>query len=185
MSPKQTVYYFTLWNKVMVEQGWYHLPAVEKDSKRRALHVQAECPASSKGFTNQHFNRFKTACEALIAGHNTGGVGKVDADDARRRLVWRIKDDARKAGLSAEYIIGIARDIHVLGNWEDLDLDSLTNLRNTIHDRASHKLGHDTRNVPQKRHYVLDKIPRAFVPHPTISAPVAASVSDAHDNEPF
>lgn len=164
MSPKQTTYYFTLWNRVMVEQGWYHLPTADKDAKRRALHVQAGCPASSKAFTNQHFNRFKIACEALIAGRNSCGPDKADDDDARRRLIWRIKDDARKARLDAAYIITVARDIHVLGNWEDLDMESLTNLRNTIHNRATKKTGHDTRTGPKRRRYLLDAVPRQFVP---------------------
>jgi hypothetical protein len=164
MSPKQTTFYFTLWNRVMVEQGWYHLTAAEKDCKRRALHKQAGCPASSKDFTNQHFNRFKNECEALIAGRNSGGVEKSDADDARRRLIWRIKEDARKAQLDEAYIVAVSRDLHVLGNWEDLDLKSLTNLRNTIHNRATKKTGHDTRTVPKHRTYILDAVPRQFVP---------------------
>lgn len=185
MSPKQTTFYFTLWNRVMVEQGWYHLKAAEKDAKRRALHLQAGCPASSKEFTNQHFNRFKTACEALIRGKNSAGKEKADADDARRQLVWRIKDDAKKAGLDAAYIVECARDLHVLGNWEDLDLDSLTNLRNTIHNRAGSKLGHDPRNVLHKsshRKYVLDAVPRMFQPRP---AAKPATAPHNADNEPF
>ena len=179
MSPKQTTYYFTLWNRVMGEQGWYHLPAAEKDSKRRALHMQARCPASSKEFTNQHFNRFKSHCEALISGKNDGGTQIVDEKDAVRRLIWRIKDDAKKAGLTPEYIIELARDLHVLGNWEDLDLESLTNLRNTIHNRAGMKIGQDTRNVITPRHYVINKVPRKFIPHPSV--PTVPS----NENEPF
>ena len=180
MSEKQRVFYFTLWNRVMVEQGWYHLPAAEKDSKRRALHAQAGCPASSKAFTNGHFDRFKSACLALIEGKNDPHTA--DEDGQRRRLVWRIKDDAKKAGLDPAYIAGIARDLAVLGNWEDLDLPGLTNLRNTIHDRAGKKIGHDTRNVRQVRHYVMDKVPRMFDPRPVtkhVTAPHSA------DNEPF
>ncbi|MEI6034493.1 MAG: hypothetical protein WCS65_09465 [Verrucomicrobiae bacterium] len=187
MSPKQTVYYFTLWNNVMVEMGWHHLPAAEKNAKRYALHKQAGCPPSSKGFSNQHFNRFKTRCEAIIAGKNDGGMDKVDADDARRRLVWRIKDDAKKAGLSPEYIKEVARDLHVLGNWEDLDLDSLKNLMLTIHNRASGKVGADTRKVPhtcpvapaaRRRRYILDMNPSPFVPSSELAHAAA-------DNEPF
>jgi hypothetical protein len=183
MSPKQHIYYFTLWNQVCSELGWYHLPAAEKDAKRYALHEQAGCPRSSRQFSNQHFNRFKTRCQALIAGKNDGGETKVDADDARRRLIWRIKDDARKADLSAEYIAEVARDIHVLGNWEDLDLASLTNLRDTIHNRAGKKLGHDTRNVrAPRRHYVLDKVPRMYAPK---ANPEPATAPHDAENEPF
>lgn len=188
MSERQRIFYFTLWNRVMVERGWYHLPAAEKDAKRRALHLQAGCPASSKQFTNAHFDRFKAAALALAEGKNSAGEQRADDDGQRRRLVWRIKDDARKAGLDAAYITAIARDLHVLGNWQDLDLPSLTNLRNTIHDRAGHKLGHDTRNVPHRRHYVLDKIPGMFVPRASVPlVPSVPSVPSAppDDNEPF
>ena len=180
MSPKQTHFYFTLWNRVMVEQGWYHLPAAEKDCKRRALHVQAGCPESSKAFTNSHFDKFKSACLALIEGKNDPHTA--DEEGQRRRLVWRIKDDAKKAGLDAAYIIAVARDLAVLGNWQDLDLPGLTNLRNTIHDRAGSKLGHDTRNVRHVRHYVLDKVPRMFQPRAKEKAHTAPP---ANDNEPF
>ena len=180
MSEKQRVFYFTLWNRVMVEQGWYHLPAAEKDCKRRALHAQAGCPDSSKAFTNGHFDRFKSACLAIIEGKNDPHTA--DEDGQRRRLVWRIKDDAKKAGLDAAYVVGIARDLAVLGNWQDLDLAGLTNLRNTIHDRASSKLGHDTRNVRHVRHYVLDKVPKMFQPRPKEKAHHAPP---ADDNEPF
>ena len=179
MSPKQTTFYFTLWNRVMVEQGWYHLPAAEKDCKRRALHEQAGCPASSKAFTNGHFDKFKSACLALIAGKNDPHTA--DEEGQRRRLVWRIRDDSRRAGLSAEYISSVARDLAVLGNWEDLDLKSLTNLRDTIHNRAGQKLGHDTR-TRKTRHYVLDKVPRMFQPRPA-AKPARSAIVD--DNQPF
>lgn len=189
MTAKQTYYYFTLWNRVMVEMGWYHDSAKEKDLRRRALHVQAGCTLadgtakSSKSFSNADFDRFITAANALLAHKNTGGQTKVDDDGARRRLVWRIKDDAKKAGLAPDYIIECARDLHVLGTcWEDLDLDSLTNLRNTIHDRASKKIGHDTRSVPHVRHYVLDKVPKKFVPR---AKPTAPHGPDIDENEPF
>jgi len=196
MSEKQRVFYFTLWNRVMVEKGWYHRPADEKRAKRLALHMQAGCidpetrdPKSSKAFSNSDFNRFKTHCEALLAGRNSPGPGKADADDARRRLVWRIKSDARKAGLDAAYIVAVARDLAVLGNWEDLDIPGLTNLMHTIHNRAGAKCGHDTRNVPHVRHYTMDAVPRMFRPLAGAHASSVQSGASCHaipsDNEPF
>jgi len=195
MSPKQNDFYFTLWNRVCVEQGWYHLSAAEKRSERMRLHLQAGCkyvggpkngePKSSKDFTNADFDRYKAECQKLIAGLRHGGDPRVVDDGQRRRLVWRIKDDAKKAGLDAAYIAECARDLHVLGNWQDLDLDSLTNLMKTIHNRAGKKLGRDTRNVdhkPSRRHYVMDAVPRMFDPRP-----VTKHVTAPHnaDNEPF
>lgn len=202
MSPKQKTYYFTLWNRVMVQKNWHKLSTKERDQERYKIHAKAGCPQSSLKFTNLHFNRFKSACEALLAGKNTGGNGKVDDDDARRRLVWRIKDDARKAGLAPEYIIECARDLHVLGTcWEDLDLDSLTNLMQTIHNRAGSKLGRDTRSLqhaaPRRRH-ALEAVPRMFTPRradkPTTTTPNGQTgdivlgefaYSPDPDNEPF
>ena len=181
MSEKQRVFYFTLWNRVMVEKGWYHLPADEKDCKRRALHEQAGCPASSKAFTNGHFDRFKSACLAIIEGKNDPHTAGEEGQ--RRRLVWRIKSDAKKAGLDNAYIAAVAQDLAVLGNWEDLDLPGLTNLMHTIHNRAGAKCGHDTRNVPHVRHYTMDAVPRMFRPRPP-SVPLVPSVP-SDENEPF
>ena len=189
MSPAQRTFYFSLWNRVMVEQGWHHLRTAEKDAKRRALHVQAGCKnadgtaKSSKAFTNADFDLFKAECLKLTSGQRNGGEPRVADDGQRRRLVWRIRDDAKKAGLSPEYIAEVARDLHVLGNWQDLDLPGLTNLMKTIHNRAGKKLGHDPRNVEHKRrHYVLDKVPRMFRPQPA-AKPAPAAIVD--DNQPF
>jgi len=137
MTPRQRSFYFSLWNQVCVEQGWYHLPQAQKDAKRRALHAQAGCPASSKEFTNRHFDAFRAHCAALLAGKKTGGAAVVEEAGERRRLVWRIKADAKRGGLADAYIRTLARGLCGLGAWEDLDLASLTNLRATIHNRAA------------------------------------------------
>jgi len=192
LTPKQNDFYFTLWNQVCIEQGWYHLSAAEKRAHRLALHLHAGCiyaagdkkgePKSSKDFTNADFDRYKAECQKLITGQRNGGEPRVADDGQRRRLVWRIKDDAKKAGLDAAYIVAVARDLAVLGNWEDLDLPGLTNLMHTIHNRAGAKCGHDTRNVPHVRHYVMDKVPRMFTPRP---AAKPATVPVVDDNDPF
>lgn len=186
MSPKQTTFYFTLWNRVCVELGWYHLSSAEKDEKRRALHVQAGCPASSKKFTNRDFDRFKSHALALLAGKNSGGTPRVDDDGERRRLVWRIRKDAQMANLDDAYIASVARDLHVLGNWQDLDLASLTNLRDTIHNRAGKKIGHDTRSPEALRRYGrvyrLDAVPRTYAP-PAPAEPATAAAVD--ERQPF
>jgi hypothetical protein len=170
MSPKQTHFYFTLWNRVCVENGWYHLGTTEKNARRHALHIQARCTKpdgsskSSRHFTNQDFDRFKALCLHLLGDKKSGGTDKEEDDGLRRRLVWRIKDDARKAGLEAAYIIEVARDLNVLGNWEDLSTPDLENLRNTIHNRAGKKLGADTRNVVHRRRYTLQLPPADLAP---------------------
>lgn len=169
MSPKQTTYYFTLWNQVMVAQGWYHESADKKRERRLAAHVQAGCincdgsAKSSKNLSNVDFGLIKAYFQKLITGKNHGGLEKVKEDDARRRLVWRIKADSKIGGLNTAYIKIIAKEMHVLGNWEDLPMDDLTNLRNAIHNRAGSKAGKDTRTAT-RRTYTLDSIPRQFVP---------------------
>jgi hypothetical protein len=136
LSQKQRPFYFALWNRVMVELGWYHLPAKEKDSKRRALHAQCGCPASSKAWENGDFDRYVTLCLHLLGETKSGGNGKATAEGERRRLVWRILADAQRANLDPAYIVAVSRDLNVLGNWQDLDLARLRNLRDTIHNRA-------------------------------------------------
>jgi len=155
--------YNTEWKAVCSTRNW----KVNDEAARLAFHREHNLPDSRKDWnTRNHFDTFLAACKEA-KGQRTGGSKRTDEDGERRRLVWRIKDDAKKAGLSPAYIAECARDLHVLGNWEDLDIDSLTNLMMTIHNRAGRKLGHDPRNVRHtapRRQYVLDKVPRMFTP---------------------
>lgn len=177
------------------EAEWKSLCLLKKwDPKNKAaqeeFHRGLGLPASRRDWnTSSHFDRFLAACKEA-RGIPTGGQKRTDEDGERRRLVWRIKSDAQKAGLAPAYIIECARDLHVLGNWEDLDLESLTNLRDTIHNRAGKKLRKDTRNVRTSpvRRYDLDPVPRMFTPRPVAAPATPRGTSPAlviDDNEPF
>lgn len=157
MTAKQTALYWRMWAAVCSEFGWKN-----SDSERRhALHVQAGCPESMTKFNNNSFDRFLAFVRSLL-GQKNGGLDKSEVDGERKRLVWRIKADAKKGGIDDAYIVKVSRDLNVLGNWEDLALDDLKNLRDTIHNRAGKKIGRDTRTKP-RRQYVLDAVPRKFV----------------------
>jgi hypothetical protein len=179
------------WPAVCAAKGWDENDKAVQIDFHRALGL----PDSRAHWnTRRDFDTFLGACKEA-KGQRTGGQKRVDEDGERRRLVWRIKDDAKKAGLGPDYIIECARDLHVLGNWTDLDIDSLTNLMKTIHNRAGQKLGHDPRNVPHAgRRYLLVKIPRMFTPRPAknpargLPADITLTefaYSVDPDNEPF
>lgn len=140
MTPAQKALYWRLWQRLCKARAWHTLPRQEQDAHRRALHQEAHCPPSSTDFKNRDFDRFLATITAHLNNQNAPGLPRHDTDGQTRRLVWRIRHDATRAGLDEAYIRKIARDLHVLGNWEDLDLDSLENLRNTIHNRARKKL---------------------------------------------
>jgi hypothetical protein len=56
-------------------------------------------------------------------------------DGERRRLVHRIESDLRKAALAEGYIRKIALDQCDRGDWRDLPIGQLTNLRDTLAQR--------------------------------------------------
>lgn len=133
MSPKQTSLYWRTWSALCTEFDWPH----NSSARRYALHQEAGCPQSSKRWENPDFDRFLAHARALLAGRRTGGTGPVDEAGERRRLLWRIKQDLKRAGLDEHYVAQIATDMYGLGCWSLLALDHLTNLRNTIHNRTA------------------------------------------------
>lgn len=188
----------TEWNEVCAVRGW----SPNDDTVRLQFYRDNGLPESRSDWnTRGHFDTFLAACKEA-KGIRTGGPQRTDDDGERRRLVWRITEDAKKAGLNRDYIVHLARDLHVLGNFEDLDLPSLQNLMRAIHNRAGKKLGRDTRTRPARRRYVLDAVPRMFshakeerhmptrqrkpatVMGPTPVAPPLAS-DEQDDNQPF
>lgn len=165
MTPKQKSLYWRLWQQVATQFGWLNLPKDQLDEKRRALHRAAGCPDSSTNFGNAALDRYKGHCLALLAQRNSAGPDLLSENGERRRLIWRIRQDAKDAGLDEAYIVKVARDLHVLGCWDELCLEELTNLRNTIHNRSRSKLNHPERTATAdrpRRRYTLDKIPRAY-----------------------
>lgn len=173
LTEDQTKFYWNLWKRVCAEHGWKQAD----NEKRYALHARARCPQSMKDFTNDSFDKFKGLCLHLLgekSGNNETGP--------RTRLIWRIKNDARLAGQSDDYIRKIATDLTGLGCWEDLSLEDLTNLRNTIHNRAGKSLECDTRTRHTPRRKIILTPEKTFTPKPAPATELATTSSDA---EPF
>ena len=142
LTTRQASYYWSLWKQWLeAHPEAAGETSAQRDARRRELHKRAKCRPSMRDFSNNDFARFKAQVLADLAGGNSGGAGKATDDDIRRRLIWRIKYDASRAGLADEYIRSLAGDLTLLGDvWEDLDLPRLENLRNTINNRARVKI---------------------------------------------
>jgi len=120
--------------------------AGKRDERRYALHAQAGCPQSMKDFNKrEHFDKYLETANALIGGRLNGGPTRVEADGERRRLIWRIRKDAKIGGLDNAYLNKMATDLYGLACWDVLALDQLTNMRDVIHNRAGKRIGRDTR----------------------------------------
>jgi hypothetical protein len=165
LTPGQIPFYWRLWAGVLAAKGWGSLSTKDKDSKRYEFHRENGLPQSmTKMNPRAHFDIFKQAAERVIKGSGPGATTAPE-DGERKRLVWRIKEDAAKAGLDATYLAKVSTDLYGLACWDALALDDLTNFRDAIHNRAGTKLGHDTRSVPQRR-MILDP-EKKFVPKST------------------
>ncbi|CAN5549121.1 hypothetical protein BH09VER1_BH09VER1_24900 [soil metagenome] len=135
LSAAATALYWRTWKSLCIFEG-----KKTSDSDRRyAVHASAKCPASMKEFSSRDFDLFLAYVRSLM-GARTPGADKVGEDGERRRLVWKIRDDAKRANLDDAYVAKLAGDLNGLACWDLLDLAALTNLRNTIHQRARAKM---------------------------------------------
>lgn len=133
LSAKQTQLYWRTWAALVREHGWHGEP--ELTERRRALHAVAGCPESMRKFTNADMDRFLRAARASLAGKNHNPSISSEAGE-RRRLIWRIREDSKSAGLDPAYVEQLARDLTGLGCYEELAIDDLRNLRNLVHNRC-------------------------------------------------
>jgi hypothetical protein len=156
-SVAQLRFYRAIWAQICEAQGWAHLPEVEKDAKRRALHIELRLPHSSTQFANHHFTKWDTATRKL---RKETATPRPSAPDTQRdQAIWRIREDAKLANLSEHYLNKISFDRFSTLLWEDLTGADLQKFRNLIHHRAGKILGHDTRTAPAGR----DAAPSASV----------------------
>ena len=164
LTPKQEQKYWRTWAKIMACQGWAHEPTAKKNDRRHATHIMCGLKKpdgtarSMKAFENRDFSRWLAATAHLC--------DEVDIRDRdRENAVWRIRQDARATGLSDEYLANLARDLYDTSDWTALPNPQLFNFRDTIHNRAGTKTGHDTRSaapVQPRRKYTLDGGARSF-----------------------
>lgn len=150
MTAKQISLYWRTWSAVCAEFAWRN-----SDSDRRyALHAQAECPQSMRDFDNSDLDRYLSVARRLL-GSRECHIAK-SQDGERKRLLWRIRRDARLARLDAAYLSRLSEDLYGLACWEELAIDDLAKFRNTIHTRAGSHLGRDTRSYAERHPPVVD-----------------------------
>lgn len=166
LTPKQQQKYWRTWAKIMACRGWAHESSAAKDQRRYGTHIMCGLKnedgtaRSMKTFGNRDFSRWLAATAHLCE--------EIDIRDRdRENSVWRIRHDAKAAGLSDEYLATIARDKFATSDWTSLPSDQLQKFRNTIHNRAGSHTGHDTRTAPAapvqaRRKYTLDGGSRSF-----------------------
>jgi hypothetical protein len=180
LSPKQKGIYWSLWSGVLKARNWQHLSSNERDLRRYAFHRENDLPESMTAFNRRdHFDTFKAACERVIKGEGPSATTAAE-DGERKRLIWRIREDAKAAGLDPAYLAKLSTDLTGLACWDELAIDDLTNFRDAIHNRASTRLGQDTRTVTRRR-MTLDP-DKKFTPAPQ---PEPAYAHADPDNEPF
>jgi hypothetical protein len=150
LSKKQTSLYWRTFGAVCAEQGW---SGAERDARRKAITKQAGLVDRATGearsmttFGNRDLDRFLAECAKYLGAHTAAAA--TDARE-RKRLVWRIEQDAARAGLSAEYLAKVSTDLTGLGCWRELALDQLENFRNAIHNRAAAKAPEQRASKPR------------------------------------
>lgn len=158
LTKPQEQKYWRTWARILACRGWAHESTAKKNERRHATHIMCGLKnpdgtaRSMKSFENRDFSRWLAATSHLC--------DEVDIRDRdRENAVWRIRQDARAAGLTDEYLHNLARDLYDAGDWTALPNPQLFNFRDTIHNRATAKTGHDTRGaapVQPRRKYVLD-----------------------------
>jgi hypothetical protein len=155
MSPKQTTLYWRTWAALCAEFGWKN----SDTEHRRAIHAQAGCAPSMKDFANRDLDLFLAACRRLLGQPVTASTAAEIGE--RKRLIWRIREDAKRAGLDQAYLAKLSTHLHGLACWDELCLADLTNFRNAIHDRAGKRLSGDTRTAEHRprRRYILRQTP--------------------------
>lgn len=106
MSPKQTQYYWGLWNGAKKAQP---------DLDRKALHAELGLPESSKAFQQEHFDAWKSRCLALAQPGNYRAQVETVAMPRTRR-VWLAETLSRALGeVDAEYALATARRMNRKG----------------------------------------------------------------------
>jgi hypothetical protein len=76
----------------------------------------------------------------LAAARKDVGEEQDEAGE-RKRLVFAIERDAKRGGLSENYIIDMLRVLQLRDtlHWRELPIEQLTSLRNAVHNRAHRK----------------------------------------------
>ena len=129
LSKLQTARYWRTWASVCKYHGWKS----SDEARRRALHAEAECPASMRDFGNKDFDRFLDYTAVLL--------DQVPAPRDRERdsFIFTVTKTAKKAGLNEAYIRKISVERFDVSEWRDLPAENRKHFIWTIANRSSSK----------------------------------------------
>jgi len=139
LTPSQTKRFWREWSVACHVQGWdkaHSWTGAQIDAERKALLQRA-------GFTSltqvDHTKGFdKVLAELALLSRPDSLAPQLRAQDQPRiRLTWKIKHSLQEYGLSTEYWQTIARDRWGTTDLDQLTLDQLEQLRNTLASRAA------------------------------------------------
>ncbi|MCC7518378.1 MAG: hypothetical protein IT578_04240 [Verrucomicrobiae bacterium] len=135
MTRLQRNAYWKLWQAVCRAQGW----SPQDDERRHAIHREAlGQEKSSNDFTNADLDQIFPLMRRLSGSDLVDSQVQLDDYERggdpgeRRRLLWRIN----KLALDLAYVRSICAALYKTTNWERLPIPQLTNLRNTLANRA-------------------------------------------------
>lgn len=149
-SDAQRIMLFSLFSKLAIARGW--IGQVQREIEREKLtreclglgsDADAEETPSWSALENAEIDLLKRRMIALREGDSLDAqLADVMArdDGERRRLIYRIEQDAKRAGFGDAYMNTIVRDMEDAGaDWRALPLPALENLRDTVANRARRK----------------------------------------------
>lgn len=130
MTAKQEALYWRKWSLICDRYGW-----PQSDNQRRHdLHIQALGQNKShRNFTNPEFDRILAVMNKLADPDSVAAQMVLDEYEnkedpgERRRLIYRINQLADEP-----YTLALCRNMFQTSRWQDLPLDSLTILRDTL-----------------------------------------------------
>lgn len=138
MTPKQESLYWRLWSQACQAQAWctsLGLTSNDINELRHQQHTEAlGLDKSHKDFTNRDFDRVKARFELLINPDNLAASIALDHPEhgERKRLIYKITRMAPEP-----YRRKIMENKFHTTDLDHLDLNELTQLRNTLAARAT------------------------------------------------
>lgn len=141
MTAEQRTMLFSLFARLAKAMGWG--PSM-RDLKRAELTADVFGEAVSwSAFNDRHVDRMKRRLIACLNPHDLAAQ-RADSDEgadaaARRRILYGIEQQMRRAGFDEAYVRKIAVDFYDFAEWRELPIPQLENLRNTLANRARRK----------------------------------------------
>lgn len=135
MTKPQHNAHWNLWRAVCRAQGW----DPKDQARRHALYAEAlGQPKSFNALENADLDKLFPLMKRLAGIDMVASQVALDEYEGgedpgeRRRLIWRIE----RLGLDLAYVRSICASFYKTTDWEHLPIPQLTNLRNTLANRA-------------------------------------------------